>query len=629
MKRGLLIFLLLPFVYASECDNPSSDWIFCSDWKGSGATDGGKWNDVHVTSGDSVERTANPPTGGPGENALQVHWHSYASDDSNNYVEKNFNDLPNPFYSRVYFYSEDPSEYPGTGGRKFMLYRVDGCASAGVSLYLYAAPGNKDARLHIKNHAVGDCYNAPDCEHLDGTYAWPGQEDVGIIGANQWYSIEFATYRHNTDGWVKAWLDGKLVINSENSDTDEGCGSPGWLQIPSYRNGGSPSDHNEFVDNFIISSSYIGPMDQQTGCDDSNVCQDAVFCSEFEEGNKDMWDDYDPNDDSTNLLMNDPGPCSDAANTVMRLRVPPGRGVADLVKVLPGQYDKLYARWYQKWEPGYDFSARNHGGGLYAGARNLLGKSDYRPEGDDWFTTWLEPLAGTDDLAGRHNLYSYYRGMYIDCANPQGQCWGDHFPCMFDEGSNYCEKSEHRETIMTPKLETGRWYCLEIMLDAGTPVQNDADADGVQDFWIDGVEYGPFEHLWHRTTPDLKINTLWLSLFHHAEHSVEGVMLDSIVVSENRIGCLSPESYCGDGTCDPGETNTNCPSDCPVTGPVCGENGCEAGEDCINCPDDCECEPECVPMTTAELQGEIQNWKRGDISITDVMEAIAAWKAGC
>jgi hypothetical protein len=61
----------------------------------------------------------------------------------------------------------------------------------------------------------------------------------------------------------------------------------------------------------------------------------------------------------------------------------------------------------------------------------ILGRSDYRPSGSDHAGTWLEP---NPRLGGRPNLYSYYRGMYQDCADPNGQCWGDNFPCMTDEG---------------------------------------------------------------------------------------------------------------------------------------------------------------------------------------------------
>jgi hypothetical protein len=144
---------------------------------------------------------------------------------------------------------------------------------------------------------------------------------------------------------------------------------------------------------------------------------------------------------------------------------------------------------------------------------------------------------------------------------------------------------------MPPVLETGRWYCLEIMLDAGTPVQNDADADGVQNFWIDGVEFGPFEHLWHRTTPDLKISILWLSLFHHGDHSVEGVYLDNVVVSEQRIGCLGEPLTME--KCTDADTNSN------------------------------------GAIDLGELIEFIGSWKTGTETIQDLMQAILKWKNGC
>jgi hypothetical protein len=36
----------------------------------------------------------------------------------------------------------------------------------------------------------------------------------------------------------------------------------------------------------------------------------------------------------------------------------------------------------------------------------------------------------------------------------------------------------------------------------------------------------------------LQLHILWLSLFHHASHSVEGIMLDNVVISTQPIGCL-------------------------------------------------------------------------------------------
>lgn len=273
------------------------------------------------------------------------------------------------------------------------------------------------------------------------------------------------------------------------------------------------------------------------GLSDPNECDTPssawVFCSDFEEGDKSVWDDYDGNPDETNLLMEDVGPFDLPNNHVMRLRVPEGRGGADLVKVLDGSYDRLYARWYVKYEPGFDFSAPNHGGGLHAGDRSLLGRSDFRPAGDDWFSAWIEHETSSQT----HYAYTYYRGMYQDCVDPSGQCWGDHFPCTTDEGETFCEKAQHRESVMPPTLQTGRWYCVEMMLDGGTATTNEGDADGQLDFWIDEIEIGPWTDLWLRTDANLKIGILWLSLFHHGDHSVEGLMLDQVVVSTERIRC--------------------------------------------------------------------------------------------
>jgi hypothetical protein len=91
---------------------------------------------------------------------------------------------------------------------------------------------------------------------------------------------------------------------------------------------------------------------------------------------------------------------------------------------------------------------------------------------------------------------------------------------------------------MPPLMQTGRWYCLEVMLDAGNPVTSDAQANGSANFWIDGTEYGPFNGLWFRTTANLKLSAISLGIFHHGAHSVEGAMYDNLVVSRERVGCL-------------------------------------------------------------------------------------------
>jgi hypothetical protein len=273
-----------------------------------------------------------------------------------------------------------------------------------------------------------------------------------------------------------------------------------------------------------------------------------IFCSGFEEGNLAVWDDYDGNPPSTNALIAHAGPTAMADNHVMRLRVPEGRGSADLVKVLPGGHDRLYARWYMLWEAGYDFNAPSHGSGLNAGARNQLGRSGYRPTGADWYSAWVD----VNILDHSPVIYTYYRGMYQDCVDPAGSCWGDRLPCTLDEGQVYCTNPAHRETAMPPALQTERWYRFEILMDGGTPTTTPGAANGILDMWIDGVEYGPWTDLWLRTTPDLKVTILWLNLFFPGTHSTAGVMIDNVVVSTQPIGPVGTTT----GVENPGGANS-------------------------------------------------------------------------
>jgi len=76
------------------------------------------------------------------------------------------------------------------------------------------------------------------------------------------------------------------------------------------------------------------------------------------------------------------------------------------------------------------------------------------------------------------------------------------------------------------------------MVDMGAPTTTDAVANGQLTLWLDGQVIGDFRDLWLRTTPNLKLQSLWLSLFHHdGTHSTAGEFIDNVVISTQRIGC--------------------------------------------------------------------------------------------
>lgn len=274
---------------------------------------------------------------------------------------------------------------------------------------------------------------------------------------------------------------------------------------------------------------------------DPSSCQqmpDAwIFCEDFEGGDFSRWDDDPPRKRGTLTLLEEPAAAQTPANHVLQLRVNPGRGGVGLNKTFtPHEYRRLYARWYQQYEPGFDFSALNHGHGFHAGNRWLRGRSGIRPTGDDFFTAQVEYQPATDRQPARTTIYTYYRGMKMDCQDPNGKCWGDHFPCLVEY--RYCKRvPQARPNPKPPGLQTGRWYCVELMVDAGEPSQEDEQASGEMNLWLDGVEYGPWRHLWFRTDASIQLNHFWLGLFHHRKHADAGILYDNIVVSREPVGC--------------------------------------------------------------------------------------------
>lgn len=117
----------------------------------------------------------------------------------------------------------------------------------------------------------------------------------------------------------------------------------------------------------------------------------VVFSTGFEEDKPGaVWENY---DGVLAVTVKDPGPEHREGNTVMRFRAPPGeRGGGGVVKVLPDKkgYDKLYARWYVKYEKGFNFDAPGHGSGLHGGERWLNGRSGIRPDGTNMVSVYLD-----------------------------------------------------------------------------------------------------------------------------------------------------------------------------------------------------------------------------------------------
>jgi hypothetical protein len=270
----------------------------------------------------------------------------------------------------------------------------------------------------------------------------------------------------------------------------------------------------------------------------------VVFVEGFEEGNLDAvgkrWDsaenkgimslspDVPPGSGGTHsLLMSHVGGKSNGGNLYRRL--------------LPG-YDKLYVRFYVKFDP--DCAPIHHF--VHVGGYNpptpwAQGGAGIRPTGDERFTTGVEPYANK----WRWDFYSYWMDMR---SSPDGKSWGHDF-------------------LNDPALQAvrGQWTCVELMMKMNDPV---TQSNGEQALWIDGRPWEkngqvvshlgagfprgkwtwdsfhsdpngtPFEGFRWRSTPDLKLNFLWLLLYitDAPLGHVSKVWFDNIVVARAYIG---------------------------------------------------------------------------------------------
>ncbi|MEM3555201.1 MAG: hypothetical protein QXF56_00535 [Candidatus Micrarchaeia archaeon] len=70
-----------------------------------------------------------------------------------------------------------------------------------------------------------------------------------------------------------------------------------------------------------------------------------------------------------------------------------------------------------------------------------------------------------------------------------------------------------------------------------------------------------------------------------ADTQMTRVVVGSLLTTYEIGSSSLPTSYCGDGSCNPGEDCGNCPADCLCH--FCGDGSCDPGEDFLSCPEDC------------------------------------------
>ena len=220
-------------------------------------------------------------------------------------------------------------------------------------------------------------------------------------------------------------------------------------------------------------------------------------------------------------------------------------------RLLPG-HEQVFARFYVKFDPD---CAPIHHFGTHLGGHNPptpwpQGGAGTRPRGDRRFTTGVEPF-------GKRwvwDFYTYWQGMHV---HGDGRYWGTPFLSGVDK----------------PKVERGKWICVEMMVKANEPL---LASNGEQAFWIDGKLWrgdgqvvshigkgfpkgrwtggwwrpdaehdSSFQGFRWRSVEELAVNYVWAYLYitKAPPGHVSRVWFDNIVIAKQYIGPITPPRH--------------------------------------------------------------------------------------
>lgn len=259
---------------------------------------------------------------------------------------------------------------------------------------------------------------------------------------------------------------------------------------------------------------------------------DVLFSDNFESGDMKQWDQR---RGPVTLTEDKPN----AGRWCVQMPMERGKNHgADAIKwFMPGA-DAVYARFYVKFSPDYQYN--HHFVWLGANQRtnkwSAFGKAGLKPNGT-YYSTGMEPWFawGKNPSPGEVNLYTYYLDMEPD--RKMNKYWGNGF---FPPGPDKGKPAGPQRFI--PPLN--QWQCWEFMIQANTAPDK---ADGKQAMWVDGKLIGEFTGIRWRNDMDLKVNCFWLEHYGYDEgdptkqywKDSQSVWFDDVVVARRYIGPIA------------------------------------------------------------------------------------------
>ncbi len=258
---------------------------------------------------------------------------------------------------------------------------------------------------------------------------------------------------------------------------------------------------------------------------------DVLFADDFESGKLDHWDEDQSGGDETRVAVTNEESAAYFGAHACRMTATRGKNNGGgLIKWLPAGQDEIFARFYVKFaaDAGYVHHFVHINGEVERWGS--FGKAGLQPQGDDFFTTGVEPWFdwGNNPPPGKWNFYTYWPEMK---AAPDGKFWGNSFPA--EDGN----------------IPRDEWICMEVRVKLNTP----GERDGEQTLWRNGERIAHVTGVNWRTTDKLKANVFWLMSYvterafghteqHAGKHTDTAntqshtVWFDQVVVAKKYIG---------------------------------------------------------------------------------------------
>ncbi len=243
----------------------------------------------------------------------------------------------------------------------------------------------------------------------------------------------------------------------------------------------------------------------------------VLVFTDFEDDSwKSVWDGWGGSGHPTVINSNDNEKFVPLSGKALQASVPEGQhtGLNMLYRFMEKtgeEPEEIYFRYYVRFGDGWSPSSD----GKLPGIAGTYGKGGWGGRPSDGTNGWSARGLFHRTVDDRVPV-----GNYVYHTDIPNSVYGQHFVWEIND-RGYLEKN--------------RWYCVEMYIKLNTPKKN----DGILRGWIDGDPAYERTNLRFRDTPDLKIETIWLNLYHGgspAAPSDQVMFIDNIVIAREYIG---------------------------------------------------------------------------------------------